>query len=96
MISSSGSPFLRLSVGSASRARTSQAMPASVTRPKSPGWRGASSPKRTTLRCTVREGRPFTPDLITSGGGTMAATAGSSRLITIKPCLPKMRALAPA
>ena len=64
-------------------------MPFSTTMPKSPGRRGASRLKRSTLRST---GRPL--PLGATGAGTMASTSGSLALITITARLPKMRALA--
>jgi hypothetical protein len=92
---SSGSSLRRLIVSSAGMARTSQAMPPSTTRPKSPGCCGGFRPKRQTWRLTAFLGRPR-PGLTITGAGTMASTSGSSRLITITACWPKMRALAAA
>ena len=85
---SSASSRRRLRVSSASWARTSQVMPFTLSMPKSPGRWGMSPPKVTCARCWAGRSRTLT------GGGSMAMTAASSRLSTIRPFWPKMRALA--
>ena len=76
-------------------ARTSQAMPFSTTRPKSPGRCGASRPKRTTLRGD----RLLAPalGLAPARRGTIAI---DQRVVAVdhhhRAALPKMRALAAA
>ena len=68
------------------------------------GWslrpRGASRPKRTTRRASVFTRAPRPAGLTTIGAGTMASTAGSSRLTTMtvraSGRAPKMRAFAAA
>ena len=80
----------RRSVGSASWARTSQAMPFSTTRPKSPG-RAGGVVQAEAARCGAARSSPR-PSARRRGGAS-AATRGSSRLSTIAARLPKMRRL---
>jgi len=88
MCSSSASSLRRLRVSSASRARTSQAMPLTTSMPKSPGRCGMPAPKVTWARtwgfCNFTR----------SGAGNMAMTIASSRLSTISERSPNTRALA--
>jgi hypothetical protein len=90
-----GFALLRLIVSSAGKARTSQAMPFSTTRPKSPGWRGASRPKRrTSARASTGVLRPL--GLL---GHRLRHHRQPPRVVAVdhhRRRLPKMRALAAA